>query len=114
MDQWWSHEYGFHWPADRSRAINSLVLVFKSLGYEECDDDKLESGFERVVLYCKGTKWMHAARQIETGEWTSKLGIKWDIAHKSPEALCDYYGPIHCYMKRQRTSDGQEEARPQT
>ena len=62
-----------------------------------------EAGYVKVALYAKDGKWTHAARQLESGRWTSKLGIYEDIEHAAPQDLCgDLYGQIHNVMRRQR------------
>lgn len=50
-DRWW--QPGVHWPIQASRedlGIGDLVLAFKSLGYHECSDGKLELGFEKLAI----------------------------------------------------------------
>lgn len=98
---WWSHERGYKWPANRSASIDSLVAVFVALGYEKCDSGEHESGYQKVALYEKSGEWMHAARQIDSGAWVSKLGPDEDIEHVDAQCLCgDAYGQLHCFMRR--------------
>jgi len=105
QSRWWSHAAGYYWPnANRTPLVESLVDVFTGLGYEVCEGAILEVGFERIALYALGPLWKHAARQLPTGLWTSKLGMDEDIQHTTPETLCgDRYGTLHCIMRRQRT-----------
>jgi hypothetical protein len=103
QNEWWSHLPGYKWPAQRSPLISSLVAVFVSLGFEHGrpDDTSLENGIEKVALYSKRDVWKHAARQLPSGKWTSKLGPDEDIEHDTPECLCgDSYGTIHCIMRK--------------
>ena len=75
--------------------------LFRILGYEECGGYELESGYEKVALYARDGEWTHAARQLEGGRWTSKLGMYEDIEHPTPQGLCgDMYGDLHCVMRR--------------
>lgn len=101
---WWSHASGYRWPsAGRTPLIDSLVEVFVGLGFETCEGAAFEEGFEKVALYALGQIWKHAARQLPSGLWTSKLGLGEDIEHASPEALCgDQYGTTHCIMRREQ------------
>jgi hypothetical protein len=48
-------------------------------------DASLEPGFEKVALYGGGLLYTHAARQLPTGKWTSKLGKAEDIEHETPD-----------------------------
>ena len=98
---WWSHLIGYYWPARRSPAVEALVEVFVNLGYEICDNRDREPGFEKVAVFGRSGRWSHAARQIEDGRWTSKLGPDEDIIHSSPDDLAgQLYGEVHCIMRR--------------
>ena len=100
-DDWWSHDEDYHWMGERGADIRSLVDVFGALGYVECDSDAHEDGYLKVALYAKDGEWTHAARQLENGNWTSKLGIYEDIEHGNPEDLCgDLYGEVNVIMRR--------------
>lgn len=98
--EWWSHLPGYRWPAPRSPLIGSLVAVFSSLGYEQCASSAIESGYEKIALYVKLGMWTHAARQLKSGKWTSKLGPDEDCEHDNPEAFCGDSYAIHCIMRR--------------
>ena len=100
----WSHIPGYRWPnASRTPSVDSLVELFKGLGFEICDDAHEEPGCEKVALYEKDGHWTHAAVQLPSGDWSSKLGPAEDIKHNSPESLCgESYGNVHCIMQRQR------------
>jgi hypothetical protein len=103
--EWWSHGPGYKWPApSRSPLIGSLVAVFSNCRFIDCEwDASLEAGYEKVALYERNGFWTHAARQLPSGKWTSKLGPDEDIEHDSPDCLCgegDAYGTIHCIMRR--------------
>lgn len=76
---------------------------FETLGYVTCPDSVLEKGWEKVALFAKANdEPAHAARQLESGRWTSKLGGSKDIAHEL-EAVCGpYYGNPVLFMKRPR------------
>ena len=85
-------------------SINSVVGLFRSAGYELCDDGSLEDGYEKVAIYVKDGEPTHAARQLENGRWTSKLGKYEDIEHDSLEALngdgYGEYGSVAVFMVR--------------
>jgi hypothetical protein len=45
----------------------------------------------------------HAALQLESGLWTSKLGEFEDINHLTPNAVAGpVYGGVLCYLERPR------------
>jgi len=104
---WWPGVYGFYWPSGISRAdrISSFVEAFQLQGYTVCFDASLESGYEKIALYARkdGTP-THAARQLKSGKWTSKLGPFQDIEHDTLECVngpC--YGKASCFMRRPLT-----------
>ena len=84
------------------------MQAYETLGYKLCaKSDRLEDGIEKIALFgmrdSNGVEPTHAARQLESGEWTSKLGDYEDIVHPSLE---DVRGPIYgewiCCMSRPR------------
>ena len=89
----------------RSPEIQALTKLFGSLGYTVCENGVKESGYEKVAVYALSGEWTHAARQLEDGQWTSKLGPYEDITHQSPENLeGDLFGNVHCIMRRPAAS----------
>lgn len=102
--EWWSNLPGYKWPGRRTSLIEGLVTVFTSLGYEICKSSDFEDGFEKVAIYVRNGMWRHAARQLPSGKWTSKLGPDEDIEHDTPECLCGKsYGKIHCIMRKAKS-----------
>ena len=101
---WLQHLPGYRWPgAHRSHHADSLVQVFRSLGYQTCDDSSLQPEFQKVAIYAQDSAWTHAAIQLPDGAWRSKLGSEEDIQHASPESIAgEMYGSIHCFMRRPR------------
>jgi len=101
-EHWW--QPGICWPIDTARddcGTESLAQAFRSLGYETCSDGGLEEGIEKVALYGQSIFYTHAARQLLTGKWTSKLGRAEDIEHESPEILAGgIYGEVVAFMSR--------------
>ena len=102
--QWWWPIDGKFWPPNVIRVVTvqAFVAAFGTIGYEICETGALEDGFEKIVLYVdsKGEP-THAARQLPGGQWTSKLGESWDIAHKLPLGLEGHlYGTVSIFLKR--------------
>ena len=88
---WWPDAGGeYYWPGQvpREETLEAFVRTFALAGYEACDEMRLEAGFEKVAIYvdAAGTP-THAARQLESGEWTSKLGSWEDIEHDGLDAV---------------------------
>ena len=85
------------------------MAALSTAGYVLCDDGVLEEGVEKVALYGVGNVFMHVARQLSNGRWTSKLGVSYDIEHEL-EALTSsanvgggvQYGEVVAFMCRGR------------
>lgn len=88
------------WPTGAPRVVTmeAFVKAYETLGYKICYDNSLEPRLEKVAIYGKtnpaeGTLIpTHAARQLESGEWTSKLGPFEDVNHKT---IDDVNGPAY-------------------
>lgn len=81
--------------------LSAFVAAFGTLGYEPCSDGDLEDGFEKIAIYRSPSGIQHAARQLGTGRWTSKLGGLEDIEHGSPAELEGVeYGRVVQYLRR--------------
>ena len=92
-----------YWPPSvpRDNRVETLMQLFAGQGFSLCEDDVLEPGFEKIVLYAFIGQFTHVARQLDDGRWTSKLGNREVITHPSPENLSGgLYGNVHCIMRR--------------
>ena len=101
--KFWPNTYGYTLPngIPAKLHINSFVELFKSRGYEECDDGELEKGFLKIAIYVDSNdKPSHAARQLPSGVWTSKLGFAQDIEHSIHSMANGQYGDVKKYMKK--------------
>ena len=103
VEHWW--QPGVFWPiaADPGEfALEVLEQVFKALGYQDCAmDASLEPGFEKVALFGDSVYYTHAARQLPTGNWTSKLGKAEDIEHNTAQDVAGgVYGDVVWVMRR--------------
>ena len=102
---WWPHsdERKSHWPAEapRERTLDAFRLAFVTLGYLSCDVEEWEEGYEKVALYVdeRGLP-THAARQLPTGRWTSKLGQSEDIEHSLHDVEGELYGRVALILRR--------------
>jgi len=107
-NRWWWPALSYYWPAGvtREATLSTFVAAFKSLGYAVCDDERLEAGFEKVAVYVDAAGVpAHAARQVESGEWTSKLGRDVDIRHPNLKSLeSPLYGLVAQILKRSRAA----------
>jgi hypothetical protein len=62
----------------------------------------MEAGFEKLTIFVDPTgEPRHAARQLPSGAWASKLGDHVDIEHNEVDAVGGvFYGEPHVFMKK--------------
>jgi hypothetical protein len=84
------------------------MRAYETLGYKLCLNGSLENGVEKIAIF--GIKRpdgtvspTHAALQLESGEWTSKLGPLEDVVHPDVNAVRGpVYGKVVLYVSRTR------------
>jgi hypothetical protein len=77
-----------YWPVDsRSTALEDAVAAFEAVGFRRVDDSQPTAGHQTIMLYVSDGHITHAARLLENGCWTSKLGTDIDIEHDTLDAL---------------------------
>lgn len=107
-DQWWEPDPDLYWywppGVARQYTLQAYGDTDAALGYEPCNTGDFEIAFEKIVLFIDASGIpTHAARQLENGKWTSKLGGDVDIEHATPDALNgQYYGAPVLSMRRPR------------
>jgi hypothetical protein len=104
---WWWPTPGRYWPPDvpREESRAAFLAAFAGLGYAPATSSVLESGVEKVALYATGDTPTHAARQLSSGMWTSKLGPAVDIEHVTPDAVAGgVYGEVVAILGRNRSA----------
>jgi hypothetical protein len=99
-----------YWPPNVpiELTFNAFLQAYGTLGYQECPDSSLETGFEKIAIYGQTTFFgnlepTHAALQLPDGRWTSKLGRFEDVEHDNLLAVSGpAYGVAVRYMRRSR------------
>jgi len=104
--KWWPDNQNLgYWPVDapRTETLASFKIAYSLLGYTECDNGDCEPGFEKIAIYVNVQgKPTHAARQLASGMWTSKVGHLEDIEHTLDGLVSQVYGSVAVFMKRSR------------
>lgn len=99
---WWPHPKA-RWPHSipKQETIAAFVTMFRARGYVQCETGDLEQGFQKLALYALNQAPKHAARQLPSGRWTSKIGRNIDIEHTTPRGLeGPFYGSVVVYFKK--------------
>lgn len=87
-DAWWwpsGDPTQVYWPtgAPREETLEAFRVAFSTLGYALCDDDAADRGSEKIVFFATDERIpTHAARQLASGRWTSKIGQLELIEHE--------------------------------
>lgn len=99
---------GVYWPPGIAAlpSITGVVTAYEACGFERCTSAGLEDGFEKLVVFTDATgEPTHAARQLSSGAWTSKLGDHVDIEHNDVAAVGGgMYGEPSVFMRRPITA----------
>ena len=101
---YWPDDYfvGF-WPQEINRecTLQSFINLYKLIGFEVCENEKFEEGFEKIVIFTDNNNIpTHAAKQINDSLWSSKLGGHHDVSHtKFSIEGCNYCN-YNIIMKR--------------
>ena len=101
---WWPdpQNIGF-WPAEvpREVTLECFISAFESLGFSICDSQDFEEGYEKIAIFTDSRDIpTHAARQLSSGKWTSKLGRLEDIEHELMGVAGVAYGKISVLLRR--------------
>ena len=92
-----------YWPegVPRVNTKAAFIAAYGTVGFEICDNGMPEQGMEKLVIYTLAGDPAHAARLLQNGNWTSKLGDYEDIQHVNLDCLRGpLYGEPKIYMKR--------------
>src|SRR5260370_19969438 len=105
--RWWPAPSPFYyWPVEpREETVAGCIMAFGQSGYADCDTGDLEAGSEKLAIYADDADTpTHMARQLASGQWTSKLGELEDIQHMTLDQLSGSdYGRVVQFLKRKLT-----------
>lgn len=98
---YWPDDSGY-WPDDLEMAntLECFILLYGKNSYIICESGIQEKGFEKIAIYTKEKEPTHAAIQVSSGAWKSKLGRWHDIEHDLDDLTDGFYGNVALFMKR--------------
>jgi len=108
--RWWWPDSGrdYYWPpgAPREETVEASVAAFALLGFARCPppDGRLRPEVESVAVFANEGRPTQVARQLASGEWTSKCGQLEDITHHLDGMRGALYGRPAAFLQRPRTS----------
>jgi len=100
---WWPDPLGTsYWPDGvmRAETTEAFIAAYATAGFTSADDDSLQPDVEKIAVYVKAGKPTHAARQLASGRWTSKLGRAEDIEHELSALTGNVYGIVGFFLQR--------------
>ena len=105
QERWWqpTPEYEFYWVSGvpMEETLSAYIQAYQTLDYAICDSAILETGYEKIALYVNDEGIpTHAAKQLLTGKWSSKLGWLEDIEHELEGLTGEQYGKVGQVLKR--------------
>jgi hypothetical protein len=97
---------GVFWPPGIPAlpTLSGTIDAYVRVGFEVCESADLEDGIEKIAIFTDSAgEPRHAARQLPSGSWTSKLGNHVDIEHGDVKAVGGLmYGEPTVFMSRPR------------
>jgi len=97
---------GVYWPPGIAAlpSLNGVLAAYAEEGFAVCESGAVELGFEKIAIFVdEAGDPRHAARQLRSGAWTSKLGPNVDIEHRDVQAVGGLvYGEPQVFMRRHR------------
>lgn len=104
---WWEPTPFTYWPpgVPLVPSLPAYMQAYMTRGFSACDETDVDSpeDSERIAIFAKGDGIpTHAARQLPSGDWTSKLGQMNDIRHDLHALEGAFYGSVVQLMKRPR------------
>jgi hypothetical protein len=105
QERWWqpTPEDEFYWVpgVPMEETLSAYIQAYQKLGYAICDNAVLETGYEKIALYVNNQGVpTHAAKQLLTGKWSSKLGSLKDIEHELEGLTGEQYGKVGQVLRR--------------
>ena len=105
QERWWqpTPEDEFYWVqgVPMEETLSAYIQAYQKLGYAICDNAVLETGYEKIALYVNDEGIpTHAAKQLSTGKWSSKLGWLEDIEHELEGLTGEKYGKVGQVLRR--------------
>jgi hypothetical protein len=95
---------GVYWPpgVPSLPTLGSVIEAYEQHGFEPCTTPDVEPGYEKIAVFTDATgEPRHAARQLASGRWTSKLGDHVDIEHDDVAAVGGaFYGEPTRFLRR--------------
>jgi|SRR5579871_1032472 len=103
--EWWEPDqfFQYYWPdgVAREYTLKAFMDAYRTIGFGEAKSSGLEQGIEKIAIFTRNGFPTHAARQLPSGLWISKLGEFEDIQHETLHCVSGpLYGIPQVFMER--------------
>jgi hypothetical protein len=104
---WWhpQQQDEHFWPEGVPRDFwaKTYVQALATVHFEVCpiQSPAIEDGYEKIVIYHRGSKFSHVAVIAGPALWKSKLGEFEDIEHAAAARKMGEYGLVFKYLRRE-------------
>ena len=89
------------WTEPTKPTLATYVSGYATLGFAPCADPVYVPGVEKIAIYMKQDGSVtHAARQLDNGLWTSKMGRFEDIEHELEGLEGEAWGQVSVILSR--------------
>lgn len=104
--RWWWPMHRRYWPIpyEGKTTMQAFQEFLEMDGWTAGADRTFQVEVRKVALYASVVDGQptHAARQLETGLWTSKLGAELDLTHELHELEGPTYGTVQSIFMKPR------------
>ncbi len=107
IERWWDWEEGAFWieGIPKNGELATFIHLFNKLDFEGCLDGECEPKYQKIALFSDDDiHCTHVARQLENGNWTSKLGVSYDVEHTLKAMEGGMYGNVALFMRKLQLS----------
>jgi hypothetical protein len=104
-ENWWEPDEDYFWleGLDFDDTLQTVQRLFEHFGFEAITHPNWENQLEKIALYSNdGIFCSHIAKQTIDGNWTSKLGVSFDVNHSLTTLKEGIYGYPAVILQKQK------------
>lgn len=105
----WPNNFPFEvWPPNipNTVTLDAFIKLYELIGYQICNNSLLETSKEKIAIFTLSGRPTHAAKQLSSGLWSSKLGWQNEDSEHTLNAISNgEYGNPTVFMERAISSN---------
>lgn len=106
-NHWWEPDEDYIWldGLDFDDRLQTLKHLFEHFGFEQIFQPDWTNKVEKIALYSNdGVFCSHVAKQTIDGNWTSKLGVSFDVTHTIETLEYGIYGHLAVILQKKQSN----------